>query len=1158
MWGCLLSLLSILSIHWLASLGCAAEPQVDFNRDIRPILSNKCFKCHGPDKAERQGGTEGLRLDTEAGAFEDLGEYSVIVRGKPEESELVRRIESTDGDDKMPPPKSGKQLSAKEIELLKQWIAGGAKYAQHWSYVKPVRPPIPQVQQSRWPQNEVDYFLLSRLEQEGLKPSPEADRYTLIRRLSLDLTGLPPTIEEVEEFISDARPNAYELLVDRLLAKEAYGEHWARLWLDLARYADSAGYADDPPRTIWAYRDYVIRSLNANKPFDQFTIEQIAGDLLPNPTEDQLIATAFHRNTLTNNEGGTNDEEFRNVAIVDRVNTTMAVWMGTTMACAQCHSHKYDPLTQEEYFRLFAFFNSTDDADRRDESPLLDIYSPEQLKQKSQWQSEIAALEKKVGTLTPELKTAQSQWEARLKQPMAWQTVRPAEVVAGSKLPVQILDDGGVLAEESADTETYQIQIPLAGDAKLSALKLGALPHAKLPGQGPGHGAGNFVVTKVEAVIVPPQDSPAKGRFVRVEIPGEQKILSLAEVEAFSGGKNIASSGKATQSSTDYAGPAELAIDGNTNGHYFEAKSTTHTAVSKDPWWQLDLGSTQPLEKIVIWNRTDGGTGSRLKDFKVLLLDEQQKPVWEKTVTEIPNPDMTFSFSEARPLTFSSAIADFSQEGFPAESVIQVKADAKTPGWAVGPEIGKPHELTLLPAAPLEIKAGSTLKVTIEQNSPHKKHTLGHFRFSITEDPRAGELAKVPANLLAVLQLASESRTEKQQAELSQHFLATAKELEPDRNQLTLLKKQLAEQRPETTVPIMRDLPKDKRRVTKIQVRGDYLITGEEVSEGVPAVFHPLEQDASKDRLALAKWLVDENNPLTARVVANRYWEKVFGIGLVETSEEFGSQGEPPSHPELLDWLATELVKEHWDVKRFLKLLVTSAAYRQEAKVTPEAFQRDPDNRLLARGPRFRMSAEMVRDQAMFVSGLLSSKMYGPPVKPPQPKLGVSAAFGSGIDWQTSEGEDKFRRGLYTMWRRSNPYPSMATFDAPNREVCILRRDRTNTPLQALVTLNDPVYVEAAQALGRRMAAKEGTLEEKIRYGFQLCVSRPPSSIETERLVKLKQTTASRYAAAPTLAAKMSTEPLGPLPEGAKPEEYAAWTVVGNVLLNLDEMFMRR
>ncbi len=747
MWGRGFFILLMLSIILPVAAGRGEEPgspAVDFNRDIRPILSNKCFFCHGPDEAERQGGTEGLRLDTEAGAMADLGGYTVIVRGKPDESELVRRIESTDEGEKMPPPTSGKQLTPKEIELLKRWIGEGARFAQHWSYVKPERPAVPKVKHSSWPRNEVDYFVLSRLEKEGLTPAPQADRYTLIRRLSLDLTGLPPTLAEVEEFVYDQRPSAYDLLVDRLLAKETYGEHFARLWLDLARYADSTGYADDPPRTIWAYRDYVIRSLNRNMPFDQFTIEQIAGDLLPNPTEDQLIATAFHRNTLTNNEGGTNDEEFRNVAVVDRVNTTMAVWMGTTMACAQCHSHKYDPITQEEYFRFFAFFNSTEDADLKDEKPLLDIYTSEQINQKANWQSEIAELERKVNTRTPELNAAQIAWEQRLKQPLTWNAIRPSEVTTASKLPVQISENGSVFVEQSADTDTYQVQWPIAHDIKISALKLEALPHATLPGQGPGHGAGNFVVTKIEAQVVPPKDSPIKGRFVRVEIPGEQKILSLAEVQVFSAGQNIAPTGKATQSSTAFEGPANLANDGNTNGHYFEAKSTTHTAVSKDPWWQLDLGSVQALEEIVIWNRTDGNTGSRLKDFKIQLLNEEQKPVWEKQISTVPNPSLAVSLSEIRPLTFSSALADVMQQGFPAADVIRTKADGKTQGWAVAPEIGKSHELTLLPHAAVEIKAGSTLKVTIEQQSPHKKHTLGHFRLQITEDSRGGNWRKFP------------------------------------------------------------------------------------------------------------------------------------------------------------------------------------------------------------------------------------------------------------------------------------------------------------------------------------------------------------------------------------------------------------------------------
>jgi mono/diheme cytochrome c family protein len=757
----------------------ARAGDIDFNRDVRPILSNNCYACHGPDDKVRKAD---LRLDTRDGATEN----GAVVPGRPDESELIRRVRSDESGEVMPPPKTGKKLTGREVELLTEWVKQGAPYAKHWSYVKPERPPLPVVKNNAWARNGIDLFILARLEREGLRPQPEADRYALIRRASLDLTGLPPTVEEVDAFVNDPAPNAYEKLIDRLLAKPAFGEHWARLWLDLARYADSAGYADDPPRTIWAYRDYVIRSFNANKPFDRFTVEQIAGDLLPGAAEEQLIATAFHRNTLTNNEGGTSDEEFRNVAVVDRVNTTMAVWMGTSMACAQCHTHKYDPISQTEYFRFFAFFNNTEDADRADESPVLEV-----------------------------------------------------------------------------------------------------------------------------------GDTPARKKL-RTELTAEAAKLD------------------------------------------------------------------------------------RLARFQ-----------------------------------------------------------------------------------PAVIQAG----------------------------------LKIQADLL------------RKRAELF---------------------------KPETTVPIMRELPPDKRRVTKLQYRGNFLDTGDTVTEGVPAAFHPLPEGAAANRLTLARWLVSPDNPLTPRVTANRFWEQIFGTGLVRTSEEFGSQGELPSHPELLDWLAVEFRDGGWDVKRFLKLLVTSAAYRQSSRVTPELLAKDPDNRLLSRGPRFRLPAETVRDQALFVSGLLSSKMYGPSVKPPQPEFGLTAAFGRTLDWKPSDGEDRYRRGLYTEWRRTNPYPSMTTFDAPSREACALRRDRTNTPLQALVTLNDPVYVEAAQALARRMSAAKGTPAEKLTHGFRLCVARPPSEKELAVLVKLYEEARAKYAADPAKAAKMAADPLGPAPKGVDVAELAALTVVGNVLLNLDEMILKR
>jgi hypothetical protein len=784
-------------VVWASGVILAADAAPSFTRDIKGILSNRCVRCHGPDPEGRAGGgDEGLRLDTFAGATADLGGHAAIVPGKPDESEIIARITSTDPDLVMPPPEAGQPLSEKQIDLLRRWIAAGAAYEPHWAYVPPKRPGLPEVKNKAWPKNDIDRFILARLEAEGLAPQPEADRATLARRLALDLTGLPLLPEEIDAFVADPAPDAVEQLVDRLLTHDGYGEHQARQWLDLARYADSAGYADDPHRTIWGWRDWVVRAFDANMPFDEFTLKQLAGDLLPNATLDDKIATAFHRNTLTNNEGGTIDEEFRTVAVIDRVNTTLSTWMGTTMACAQCHDHKYDPLSQKEYFQVYAILNNTADADRKDESPVVRIpWGPVDAAR--------AAIEKEV-----------------------------ADVIAG--------------------------------------------------------------------------------------------IPELAKPE-----------------SKDNPEPPEL----------------------------------QPARKIL-------------------------------------------------------------------------------------------------------------------------------------EDLR-GKLAATPA----------------------------------------------------VTVPVLEELAGEKRRITKIQLRGNWQNLGDEVTEGVPAVFNPppVAEGQRVDRVALAKWLVDPANPLTARVVVNRIWERLFGIGIVSTSEEFGSQGELPSHPELLDWLATELVARKWDMKAIQRLIVTSAAYRQTSKCPPDLVARDPENRLIACGPRVRLPAEVIRDQALAAAGLLSRKKGGPSVKPPQPNLGLSAAFGGGIDWQTSTGEDRYRRALYTTWRRSNPYPSMATFDAPSREVCTIRRPRTNTPLQALVTMNDPAYVEAAQALARRMIREAGsTAADRAARGFRLVLSRQPTAAEIDRLVRLHDEARTEYAASPEDARKMATDPLGPPPADLQADiaDLAAWTVVANVILNLDEAFM--
>ena len=1125
----------------------AATPRkVDFNRDIRSILSNRCFTCHGPDDTERQAD---LRLDNHAGATASLGDYAAIVPGRPEASELLKRVSNSDPDLIMPPAGKGDPLSKEEIESLRLWIKQGAGYARHWSYELPTRPELPLTSSKGWQRNAIDAFILSRLDREKLAPKEEADRAALIRRVTLDLTGLPPTLEEVEAFLTDKNSNAYETLVDRLLEKDTYGEHWARMWLDLARYADSAGYADDPARTIWAYRDYVIRSLNSNKPFDQFTIEQIAGDLLPNPSEEQLVATAFHRNTLTNNEGGTNDEEFRNVAIVDRVNTTMAVWMGTTMACAQCHTHKFDPITNEEYFRFFAFFNNTEDADRRNESPLIQIYTDEQKQNRTQWGRDVEDLAVKLSTPTPELLAAQAKWEERFAIDPAWQTLTTGTFSAKSGRKLEAAEDGTIKVAGQAVTDTYSLEFPLpvvGKGEKLTAIQLQTLP-------------GNaFVVSSVLGSLLPPNGSRLDGRFIRVELPGKGKMVSLAEVQVFSGSENIALKGEAKQSTTDFGGPAKLAVDGNTNGHYTEGKSVTHTAVSDNPWWEVDLKATQPVDRIVIWNRTDSNLQSRLDGFILKVLNDKREPIWEQKIAKAPQNDGEYSLSSARGISFAAAFADFEQSGFLSSYVIN-NPDVKTKGWAVGGAQQLPHQLTLIPKSAVEVPVGSKLSLTIEQNSQSKNHTISQFRIATTSEPAIVEFTKTPADHLAILKTPVDKRSEKQSTTLTNYFLEKiAAALKPDRDLLAQRKKQLTDLKPATSVPVMKDLPADKRRVTKIQIRGNFQQTSDEVTAGVPAAFHPLPDDLPPNRLALAKWLVDSRNPLTARVVANRYWEIIFGIGIVSTSEEFGSQGELPVHPELLDWLATELVASKWNIKHLVKLLVTSAAYRQSSRVTEALIARDPQNRLLARGPRFRLSAEMIRDQALSVSGLLANKLFGPPVRPLQPNQGVSAAFGSAIDWKTSEGDDKFRRGLYTTWRRSNPYPSMMAFDAVNREVCTVRRDRTNTPLQALVTLNDPVYVEAAQALARRIAEHDGSIDDRVVFGFRLATARPPEPFEKTRLTKLFEAGRARYADDSEAAMLLATMPLGPVPEGADVVDLAAWTVVGNVLLNLDEMFMKR
>ncbi|WP_206028444.1 DUF1553 domain-containing protein [Thalassoroseus pseudoceratinae] len=954
-----------------------ADDGPDFATVIRPILARNCFSCHGPDDESREAD---LRLDTREGATAELLTGAVaVVPGDAKTSELVARVTTDDESLRMPPPDSGHNLSAAEAKLLQEWINAGAKYAKHWSFVKPVRPALPSVKQPDWPRNAIDYFTLAAMEQRGLSPESDASRYAIIRRLSLDLRGLPPSREEVESFVRDNTPGAYDRLVDRFLADPAFGQRWAALWLDLARYADSAGYGSDPLRTIWPFRDWTINALNANQPFDEFTIDQLAGDLRPNPSPEQLVATAFHRNTMTNTEGGTDDEEFRVAAVKDRVDTTLQVWMGLTMGCAKCHNHKYDPIAQEEYYETYAIFNQTEDADRNNESPTMPYPTTAITRVRASYQDRIDQLTAKLGQSTPEIEQAQTKWEAATL----------------------------VTLDQSSDR-------PIA-------------------------------------------------RFVRIELPGKSRMLSLAEVQVFAEGKNIAPSGSATQSSVDYNGPPKLAIDGNTDGHYFNAKSTTHTKTENNPWWEVDLGKVASIERVIVWNRTDGNVGSRLNDFHVVLLDENRKPVFKSKALKPPQP-------------------------------------------------------------------------------------------SLTVQPTGG--VQLPNEIQSIVELPTAKRTPQQVERLAKYYREITPLLDPVRNEIASLKKQMPAL---PTVPVLRELPGDKRRKTFLMLKGNFLSPGPEVGPNVPAEFAlGMELDGEWNRLALARWLVHPDNPLTARVTANRFWAQFFGRGLVVTEEDFGTQGEIPSHPELLDWLATELVRTGWDLKAFMRTIVTSATYRQSSQITSEKQAHDPSNQWYSRGPRFRLKAEMVRDQALQLSGLLARKIGGPSVFPPQPPGLWRAAFnGRDRKWATSTGLDRYRRGIYTFWRRTVPYPAMATFDAPSREICNIRRIRTNTPLQAFVTMNDPAYVEMSQALGRRIWKNGATVRDRLKFGLELCLVRPSTEAELQTLKELYSDTLATYKSQPQEATKLATDPLGPLPNGLAAPEAAAWTVVGNVLLNLDAVMMK-
>ena len=1178
-----LSLLA-LALPIFAATARGAADKVDFNYDIRPIISSKCFHCHGPDEKARKAK---LRLDLREEAIAERDGIRAIVPGDPEASDAMVRILSKDKDEVMPPPKEGHAITANEAALVRRWIEQGAEYKPHWAFQKPVRPAVPALPSPNADLgNPIDAFIRARLAKSSLTPSPEADPATLIRRVSLDLTGLPPTPEEVRAFVAETRssrreetptsaksdqnlvapaatshdsPTAYERLVDRLLASPAFGERWAKMWLDLARYADSTGYGSDAFRlNIWPYRDWVIDAFNRNLPFDQFTIEQLAGDLLPNATPEQIAATAFHRNTMTNTEGGTIDEEWRVAAVKDRIATTGQVWMGLTVGCAQCHTHKFDPISQKEYYQLFAVFNQTEDSDRGDEEPTLPLPSAEQRAQQDKLRAEIAALEQRLRGTSPEMEAEQHEWEAQMARTIEWQVLAPIEARADSEVKLVPQPDGSLLATGfEAGTDTYTVKVKALRHA--TAVRLEVLPDDSLPGHGPGRsGNGNAVVSDLKLGTAPEQpQAGARGRFVRVELPGKRKMLSLAEVQVFKGGYNLATKGTATQSSTDFEGLPQLAIDGKTDGE-FTHRSVTHTRDEKNPWWEVDLGAPQDIDAIFVWNRMDAGVEDRLSQFKVSILDEARNPVWTTDVATVPRPSARLAVPGSRELPLANASADFSQPEFEAPRAID--GDGKT-GWAFAPQLGQPHAAVFELKEPAIVRPGDLFVFTIRQ-SHGQKHTLGRFRLSATTAERP--VRELPASIRATLAIEPTERTPEQRAALLDYFRPLSTQFAKLTREIEAKKADLAKIKP-VQLPIMRELAAGQQRDNFVMIKGNYLARGEPVQPALFSTFAAaIPKDQPMNRLAAARWLVSPENPLTARVTVNRFWARLFGIGLVETEEDFGTQGALPSHPDLLDWLAVTFESPlgndaaapalGWNVKALLRLIVTSATYKQSSKVSAEAAQEDPRDRLLSHYPRRRLDAETVRDQALAVSGLLSRKIGGPSVYPPQPPGLWNVAFNGGQNtYPTSTGEDRYRRGLYTFWRRTMPNPSMTTFDAPSRETCTIRRVPTNTPLQAFVTLNDPAFVEAAQALARRMV-KEGGADTSARlaYGLRLVLAREPEPAQITALQQLLDTELAHYRSAPEDARKLATDPLGPLPADADAGEFAAYTVIANVLLNLD------
>ena len=1029
----------------------AQNAGVDFARDVRPILAQHCWSCHGPDEKSRQAD---LRLDQRESALA----ANAIVPGDPAASELIARIDSADAAMQMPPPEAKKPLSDKQKETLRAWIADGAEYRQHWAFEAPRRPDLPEVRDAAWPQNEIDRFVLHRLEQEGLAPAPEADRAALLRRVTLDLTGLPPNVEELDAFLADAAPGAFERVVDRLLASPRYAERMAMAWLDAARYADTNGYNNDEDRTMWPWRDWVIDAFRRNMPFDQFIVEQLAGDLLPEPTLAQKIATGFHRNQGHNTEGGIIAEEYRVEYVADRVHTTATVFLGLSMQCARCHDHKYDPFSTQDYYRFFAFFNNLDEKQASYSNfvaaePFLRVPTAEQQAQLDGFDARRQQLAEQIAQREMEAPSRFAEWERQAKAEDLQKFSRGALALSCSldEAAGDAVHDAG--HPEPAGTvkgPTHWTAGKLAG-----ALELDAQTYVELGNRGDFDGASPFSIS----VWV----YPNSGDTMAV-------LSKMDETNAYRG--------------------YDLLLEGG-------GEPVCHL-IHHWPDNGLKIVAKQPLSPQAWHHVVVAYDGSRKAAGVRLFVDGKPQPF------DVASDSLKDTIATDKPLHFGRRQTSL-------------------------PFTGKLDEVQLFEQA-----------LTPQQ----------------AEQLAAGQAVALENELLATPAV---QRTAEQQARLGRAYLERVdqeyagmnRELADAASQREALEKSLP------AVMVMRESPTP--RETFVLVRGAYDQPGEKVSPDTPAALSAFPAGAARDRLGLARWLVDPANPLTARVAVNRWWQSYFGAGLVKTVEDFGATGEAPSHPELLDYLATELIASDWDVKAMQKRIVMSAAYQQSSRITPALAERDPENRLLARGPRVRLSAETVRDNALAISGLLKEKLGGPSVKPYQPEgLWEDVSVERRAKYVPDAGDNLYRRSMYTFWKRTCPPPALMTFDATNREVCIVRRGRTNTPLQALVLLNDPTYIEAARKLAERVLAGAATADDRLNLAFRLAVARTPTADEREALLTILRQAQSRYAQDKDAAGKLLA--IGASPRNAELDaaELAAWTVTCSTILNLDETITKR